>query len=507
MVDAATGGPLQGVTVAIRYDAPPPGQASLTSQNVMGKSTDSGDDGRFRLEAPEGVAFHLGAWRLGYLSLGEELGSRAGVPSYTLKAEERKDGIVLRMSAEAVLGGQLRDRETGKPVGGVWVMALRKTRQRGSLYWSPAKSALSDDDGKYSLKGLAPGEYKLMTRASVAPKLHRPAGKEATPLWAYPGLYYPGVDAFSQAAIVTLASGAIQDALDMKMEKVRFYTLRGELVGDAGTGEIEVGSVVEADFDMKTFSTVGRSEGVGAYEISGVAPGHHRFAAYSKGVEPAKRRQAILEVDVFKDMEKLDFLLQPGMPMSIEVSPAQRNVALSFAALDRYSFQGEQRSFRTGAEGKAVVEAVFPEGHRVLVGGIEPGWLVKRYVYNDAEFDPIRFSINPNATEHKMRIELAEAPNSLGGRVMRGEKPAGGAYVVAAREPLNARTLAYVAKRATANAEGQYSFSTLLAGKWRVAAVDGGLSYQEALELLLQDKGEKCEVAEAGAVSLQLKVD
>jgi len=149
-------GTLAKAKITIQYEKAPDGSSALTSTNAKGNTTTSGEDGSFRLEAVEGVPFHFGVEREGYVTIGRLFGVGKSLETYTLTGN--RTGVVVKLDPESMLGGRLIDADTEKPIAYVDVVA--HCNMEGNIF-GPGSFAQTDADGRFRMTGMQPGQFKL----------------------------------------------------------------------------------------------------------------------------------------------------------------------------------------------------------------------------------------------------------------------------------------------------------------------------------------------------------
>src|SRR5687767_13124794 len=128
----------------------------------QGWSATTDDQGRFVITGVPAGRHTLAAMRPAWntTTYGSVRPGRPGTP-LTVSEGARVAGIVLRMSRASVLTGFIVDR-LGQPMSGVTVTAMRfgYSPATGEKVPSPVTpSAVTDDEGRYRMFGLSPGEY------------------------------------------------------------------------------------------------------------------------------------------------------------------------------------------------------------------------------------------------------------------------------------------------------------------------------------------------------------
>lgn len=131
-----------------------------------GRLTD--EAGAFDLTGlPEG-RYTLTVSKTGYITLayGQRRPLQAGTP-LQLGATQELAGIEFRLPRGSVITGRILD-ETGEPVPGSTVRALRYQYAQGSRQLVPAGAADTDDQGTYRIWGLNPGDYYISALARTS---------------------------------------------------------------------------------------------------------------------------------------------------------------------------------------------------------------------------------------------------------------------------------------------------------------------------------------------------
>ncbi|MBI4891037.1 MAG: carboxypeptidase regulatory-like domain-containing protein [Acidobacteria bacterium] len=517
VTDATTGAPLSQATVNVRYESAPDGSGQLTSRNERGNTAETGNDGRFRLEVVGGVAFHFAVKRKGYTSVGDEFGYE-DPNAHKVEAGKEKTGVVVRLNPESALAGWVFDPELRKPVEGVRISAMTRIRNGASEYWAPRGRTTTDADGRYSIGGLPPGEYRLFLVSNRAPKLVPAPEKKPPEVKDYPALYYPGVEDARSALALNLLPGASLDGLDFKAARQRLYTIRGEVRMDGEPEPLTFFATQPMGEDGGVVRPLGGLPGPGTFELQNLPPGPIKVSISNAKTALAQRKLALLTLSIDSDLEGVRLQLLPGTQATFAISSyglregekdplwteLKAACTVELAPRARTSW-GADAAGKTGTDGRGTLENVFIEPVQVSVRGIPAGWVLREAEYNGQPVEPSWVELNAAAPTHHFRLLLQRAPNAIQGAVRAGNAAAEGALVVAVREPFDKETLRFRQKRATADGDGRYALRTLAPGAWRVLAVDASQPMQAAWRLLLAGEGEKVDVTESGAVSLELE--
>lgn len=244
VVDADSGRGIGGVAVVL-VAAPQGGQGPAARRGAV--YTDS--QGRFFFAALAAGQYMSAAQAHGYASVTAER-------MIELKDEARLTDIRFVLRKRGSISGIVRD-DTGGPVVGVEVLALRRLTQAGrppSL--TAAVRGRTDDRGAYRLSGLDAGEYLicacnrdpipfdgslLITLAARPIDLLAVAGRAAVagagavtlegPQRTLPPTFYPNTVLASRAERVTVGGGEDKAAVDIGMTTTTAARVSGRIVG------------------------------------------------------------------------------------------------------------------------------------------------------------------------------------------------------------------------------------------------------------------------------------
>ena len=508
-------GLLSKATVGIRYEKAPDGKGPLNSNNAKGNSTVTGEDGGFRLEAVEGVPFHFSLERDGYVSLGLDFGMGPAELRHTLIGD--KSGVVVKMDAEGVLGGRLIDQETDQPIRGVTVVAHRRMEYAGAETWIADRRSKSDAEGRFRIRALPAGEYKIQVESSLTPKVVEGWKKDAAREMSYPALYFPGVSEFAGGSRVKVEKGVQLDYLDFRLRKEKRFRIRGEVKVDGATGKVRVASTTSTGHDGVTYRMIGSLAGSGRFEVENIPEGKFGLTFFSEGKDMAQRYQAVMERVMDEDVSDLEVRLEGGLKARFRVASfgdktvdgdplwtkEKPRFTVSLAPTRRFNFSSDQ-SHMVDSEAGVAIDGVFAEPLMLNLSGLPKGWVLRRLNYNGLEMDPFALKVDAGRPQHLFEALVSPVSNGIAGEVRLGTKPAEGVVVMAWREPIEAAPAARRMRSVFSETEGRYSIETLAPGAWHVVAVVGG-DWQEGIKALRVGKGRRVELNENGVVRLQLE--
>jgi len=253
--DDANGAPVRRAIVTLT------GTGAMASVQL---ATD--DDGRFSFPDLPAGRYMLTAEKPGLVKTfyGSVRPGRGPSAPIALAAGERQSSVAIVLVHGAVVAGTIVD-ETGAPLSGAQVRVLQPlivngerklVDPPGQLQW-----VTSDDQGRYRIYGLPPGEYAVLaggggglvgdvrqttaadldaaTRelqgatAGAAP-LASPNQPAAPPIVQRGGTYYPGVADAARAEILTLKAGEERAGVNIRNLLVRAARVEGISVGPTG---------------------------------------------------------------------------------------------------------------------------------------------------------------------------------------------------------------------------------------------------------------------------------
>lgn len=498
-------GPLGKARVEIRYEKAPDGKGRLTSENALGNKAVTGDDGQFRLEVVEGVPFHFALEREGYVSIGQQFGAGPAVLSHTLNGD--KTGVLLKMDAEALLGGRLIDEDSNEPIEGVRVIVHRRLPEG---IWIPGVGGgRSDAQGRYRIQNLPPGDYKLQIESEIRPRLKtKDPGEER----AYPGLYYPGVKEFGAGERVKLATHGRLEHFDFKLKKEALYVVRGEVSTGDSSESIQVNFSKQVGHEAIAVGLIGKMTGPGKFEIQNLPEGPWELTFFTTTKDDRDRKQGVVDLLVRENVDDLQVNLEGGLKVQVVVKTLgdhpvdgdplwtqfKRQLSVQFAPLQRGVFSTDQPVYVDSVEGK-LMEGVFPEPTWLSLSGLPRGWVLRKVIYNRIEVPSYSLKLDASRPSHLVEIFVSPVSNGISGEVS-----GGGAAVVVLPEPLDGEVPYRRMRKVSIGVEGRFSFENLRPGFYHAISLLGE-SYVEAIAAIRAGKGKRVELTENGVVQLKLE--
>ena len=306
--NAATREPLADVDVTLQE-----GGESIVA--AMRHAVRTNAQGFFSLKDVAPGRYDLQARRAGYLSTNDDAWWETEIH---VDSQQAIRNLVVELMPASSINGRIWNSE-GEPVPGVRVQAAEPRYMEGFREVDRGPSATTDEQGRYRIFGLLPGEYHL--RAEYTPR--------------HPGLetdtvLYPGTFDESAGKPVIVPAGAELTGMDFVFPKPVIrptFTVAGMVVGvpsatdRKSTPTVRLmppdGGLGPRDPRLTEYSVRARSSG--EFQFRGVRAGKYDLIAW---VEDEKRNlfSSTTPIEIGGNIENLQITLQRGVDLPVRVT-------------------------------------------------------------------------------------------------------------------------------------------------------------------------------------------
>ena len=395
-----------------------------------------------------------------------------------LAAGERRSDLVLRMMLVTSVSGTVVD-ETGDPVAGVQVMALRQGWQRQKLQLLPGSSAFSDANGRYRISVMAPGRYALLVEGGnqgvlrINPEV---SAGPPQPRFVYGSQYYPGTDRAASATLITVEAGRDYPQIDFYLAPQPITTIQGKIVlpdGLASLDQVTI-SAVRDDLGNRMSFGVSVSKPDYVFNWSQFPPGSYTLTAQAEA--GGKRYSGVHKIEVGPGgVQDLAIALEPGVDLSGTVSvegPDAAKHPASFVNLvrgDGVRLNGPPLRGNVDKDGRFTIISVPPGVWDIGTGPVPPGGYIKSMYLGDQDVLTEEMVIRPS-TAAPLKIVLGTEAASVSGQVAAGDAPPR-ATVLAAPDGKFRHVLSFYRYAAT-DGDGHFEIKGLTPGTYKLFAFE-----------------------------------
>ncbi len=404
-----------------------------------------------------------------------------------------KNAVKIGLTQACAISGQVLD-DQGKPVQGANVVAIVRRGIEGSLrYAQSGNPGHTDDNGKYRLHGLPPGRYSV----AVVP-FRETSG--------FAPVFFPGSNSPGEAEFFELKPGETTTSVNLRIASVEARSISGKVSGmpaDAGAGRAAVALLTRDGLRVAVSGATADADG--AFVLTDVPPGEYHliawtpYAGWDTGGQTAgaSARSAIVSVSVAgADLQAVP-VLQP-------LAKVSGRLVWDGSARGNYPCRGGKQVTFHSEDGWDNVwrPVVVVEGDRVNVEALPAG----RYrVEMPGLGDSCRLAavrVGDHAAPGGVAVIDGTAPLTLvlatgtgavsGAVTTQEDKPAAGIVLLSRTDGEGGLQVAPL------DAEGRYRFSQVLAGEYRLTAMESlnSVDYLDSVEA--PKLGAKLVVVEEG---------
>jgi protocatechuate 3,4-dioxygenase beta subunit len=225
-----------------------------------------------------------------------------------LAAGQIEDGLRITLDRAGAISGQVVD-EYGDPAAYVRVTALRRTPNAGYQGTRADGLMMTDDEGRFRLFGLAPGEYIVLARPRVA------VDDTGTAAPKFVNTYYPGALNISEAAVIRVDARQVAN-IDLQLRRGGSVRASGIVIDSRGVPASGVSVAVMSGDSRVGFGGPAASTATdGRFSIAGIGPGSHvivvrpRNSARSGAISA---EYAAVPLSLYEDSKDITITTRPG---------------------------------------------------------------------------------------------------------------------------------------------------------------------------------------------------
>jgi Carboxypeptidase regulatory-like domain len=480
---SASGGAIAGVVIDRGSNAPLR-RAIVTLSTLEAQPQDAvawtDANGRFGFSNLLAGSYELSVTKNGYQRAvyGSE-DPRRPPGAIRLAAGELRNDLVLRMAVPTSVGGLVLD-ETGFPVEGVQIMALRQGWQRQKRELLPGPSGVSDSSGRWLITGIIPGRYAFMASMSNRPVLRinpEVSAGASQPRYVYGSQYYPGTDRSDSATLITVEPGREDPQIDFRIAPQPMAQVQGRIVLPAGLSSVDQVSILAVSADSANRmrrSGTGASKPDYVFRFEQFPPGSYTLMAQAE--HEGKRYRGVQEIVAGPEgLRDLAIVLEPGIDLSGSVSiegPDAAKLSASFVSLapgDGVPLNGPQPRANVGKDGRFTIAGIPPGVWDINAAPIPPGGYIKSMYLGDQDVLTEEMVIRPSTTA-PLKIVLGTQAASLTGDVSSGDQPS--RSVVLAAPDGKFRHVRSFYRFAATDGEGHFQIKGLTPGNYKLFAFE-----------------------------------
>jgi hypothetical protein len=501
---------LQGVVVKAESGEPLK-KALVRLREVGGRDHRSSDEtdetGRFEIRVDPG-RYRLLASHNGYIPqlYGERaFGGRGSI--LTVAAGQKISDLTFRLTPAAVITGHVYD-EDGEPLAEARVLVLRRALDRGQGELVTERWSETNDRGEFRAFGLPPGQYYV--RAESNPDEER--GPTPAP-GGYLAMYYPGTSDAGRASPVIVHSGEEIPGIDITLQPVHTFTIRGRVLNSIGGRPSQQTDIVlvrrepgimEHRHDLVT-------DPQGAFEIRNVSPGSYSLHAMIRDGERSYAARMPVEV-TNADIDGVTLTITRGLDIRGQLRTEGATLA-SLGSLNVHVVpKNESRGFGHGGEDSVKGDGSFLLGnvadgdYDLYVSRLPEGFFLKSARLDGNEVLSSGITIDAEQAPKLLEIVVSANGAQIEGVVQKDQQPFSGAAVVLVPDSAH-RDNRYLFDETTTDQYGHFLLRGIAPGDYKLFAwenVESGAYRSAGFLQAFEERGRSVQVTEGARLTVQL---
>jgi 5-hydroxyisourate hydrolase-like protein (transthyretin family) len=478
-------------------------------------------DGRFALKNVEPGHYRLTVTRSGFAD--QEYGQKTpNDPGsiLTLAPGRQVNDLLFRLIPWAIIAGRIRN-EDGEPLPWVHVTALREAYTDGKRKLSPSAQEATNDLGEYRLFGLRPGRYFVSATystknqmASGNEEMDEPAPVEESSAQRYVPTYYPGTPDPAKAATITVKSGDEIPSVDILLQRVAAYKIRGRIFNMITHRPGKDVSIMMLPRNTQVTGSVFNFEAAvldkdGSFVLNDILPGSYTLSAF--WFDEGKPYVAKQNIDVGNaDVEGVTLTIAPGVTVNGRVNwdgkPSLEGDELSVSPSSSEQGMDFGDAARVAPNGAFTLKDISEDTYHLSVNGMSKDCYIKaiRYGTADALYDG--FAVQ-RGTDASLELTLSSRGARVQGAITDADGlPVAGVWVVLVPEEAH-RGQMQMYKETTTDQYGRFELRGISPGDYKLFSweeVENGAWQDPEFLKPFESKGEEIKLQEGDSKSVNL---
>jgi protocatechuate 3,4-dioxygenase beta subunit len=378
VLNSSTNAPLRKATVSLRSFSGTRSFYSVT--DAVGRFTfDTVDPGTYVVDS---------ASLTGYIYIPPRGRTQTLLARIPVAEDQHVSGLRVFLMPLGTISGSVTDDE-GAPLSGVTVQALSNTySSSGVKRLSVAKSARTDDRGRYRLSGFLPGHYSIRAIQHSGPAIFGPDTRHDIAELVYESTYYPSGGEVSQALPLEIAPGSELLAIDLRLRSLPAFHIRGRVTGPFNGDVIAQPCQSSVPlYNAEQFTAPVRADG--QFDFGGLKPGTYCLSSPVQNLPPPngppRNYFAATVIVTGRDVENLNLTPVPLLDIQAVVrsdGPLSDSLKYLRVTLQSERGSGGAPAVKPTDDNTFTLSGVIPDTYRISVSGIPSGAYVKSIDYD-----------------------------------------------------------------------------------------------------------------------------